>query len=105
MKYILHFSPFVFLIGVSDTANGMAQSAPVQIWTTKDLVGVEDGQFRCPESYASVSEKTRAMESFLAWTRSRYPDWTVEQIVTFRMATLKHYACLKTLSNIREAAD
>lgn len=101
MKHALLF----FWIVVSIPINVEAQSAPAQSWTTQDLVDVEDGQFRCPETYRSAAEKTQEMERFLAWTQSRYPDWTVEQIVAFRMATLKHHACTKTLNNIREAAD
>jgi hypothetical protein len=105
MKRAFLFSPLMFLIAASVPANVTAQSAPAQSWTNQDLVGVEDGQFRCPETYSTDAEKTREMERFLAWTRSRYPNWTVEQIVAFRMATLKHHACTKTLNNIREAAD
>jgi len=90
---------------VSIPANAAEQIVPAQSWTAQDLVDVEGGQFRCPETYKTVAERTQEIERFLAWTRSRYPDWTVEQIVAFRMATLKHHACTKTLNNIREAAD
>lgn len=105
MKRPLFFLALMLLVVVGIPVNVMAHSAPTQPWTTQDLMDVEDGQFRCPETYLSVAEKTQEMERFLAWTQSRYPDWTVEQIVAFRMATLKHHSCVKTLNNIREAAD
>lgn len=105
MKHTLLFLLLVFLGAVSISASATAQSAQEPSWTAQDLVDVEGGQFRCPETYTTIAEKTQEMERFLAWTRSRYPDWTVEQIVTFRMAVLKRSACTKTLNNIREAAD
>jgi len=81
----------------------LAQSAQVQSWTTEDLEDVEDGQFSCPETLHTHAEKVREMERFVAWTQNRYPNWTIEQILTFRMAVLEHNACTRTLDNIREA--
>ena len=104
MKHAFFFAIPALLSVMSIPANATAQSVQARSWTAQDLVDVEDGQFRCPETFTTVAEKTQEMERFLAWTQSRYPDWTVEQILAFRMAVLKHGTCTKTLDNIREAA-
>ena len=83
----------------------IAQGVKGESWTEEDLKSVEDGHFRCPESLSTLAQKTREMENFLAWTRSRYPNWGAEQIIAFRMAVLKHNACMKTIDNIRRSPD
>lgn len=89
--------------GFSDCA--IAQDSKGQSWTAEDLKNVEDGQFQCPESLSTLAQKTQEMELFLAWTRRRYPNWGAEKIIAFRMAVLKHNACMKTIDNIRKAPD
>lgn len=103
MESIFPASLLTYLAMAISPTSAAIQGARGGDWTYEDLTEVENGKFRCPETYATVAEKTQEMDRFLAWTQGRYPDWTVENIVTFRMAVLKHNSCTKTLSNIREA--
>ena len=105
MQRSLIFFCFVLLNAAAISSYAVAQNAEIQFWTAEDLIEVEDGQFRCPETLPSLEEKTREMERFLTWTQTRHPNWTVEQIVAFRMAVLEHHECTRTPDNIRDAPN
>lgn len=103
MKFLFILSKYIIFGVWGMSGNVIIQDTPARFWTNQDLIEVQDGQFRCPESYSNVSEKTRALENFLAWVQGRYPAWTTEQILIFRMAVLKKYMCVQTLNNIQES--
>jgi len=67
----------------------------------KDIAEVEDGKFRCPEKLSNLNERKQEVEAFLTWTRRRHPRWTLEQIMTFRIAVLTKQGCSETIANIK----
>lgn len=71
----------------------------------KDIEEVEDGKFRCPEKLSNLSERRQEVEAFLTWTRRRHPRWTLEQIMTFRIAVLTKHGCSETIANIKAQPD
>ena len=70
-------------------------------FSADDFRKVEEGQFRCPETIPAVAEKAREMTRFLSWTKRRHPDWTLKQVMDFRVALLERNGCSKTLQNLQ----
>lgn len=59
--------------------------------------------FRCPESMSSDKARNEAMQSFGAWIQKAHPNWSISDVVGFRMKLLKQNNCVKTLSNIQSS--
>lgn len=94
-----------FLSAADHRSTAVAQNTTGAAWTPGDLVDVENGKFRCPETLRTLAEKRQEMERFLVWTKKRYPRWTIAQITTFRVAVLENRGCTRTLDNIRGGSD
>lgn len=56
--------------------------------------------FKCPEAYANENERVRSVSNFLNWALKYHQDWTLNQMVRFRMDLLTKCNCKTTLSNI-----
>ncbi|MBD8871198.1 hypothetical protein [Rhodanobacter sp. DHB23] len=60
-----------------------------------------DAQFLCPESLASDQARDTATRRFVYWVRQNHGDWTILQMVKFRLRLLEEHGCKQTLQNIR----
>lgn len=56
--------------------------------------------FRCPELFATDEDRDRATDGFLTWARSQHGDWTMDQLIAYRVRLLERHHCEKTLTNV-----
>jgi hypothetical protein len=94
-----------FVVSTAQTFGAGEQNAPTAWSVSDDVMNVEDGKFRCPESFSSPSDRAREVKEFLSWVRIRHSSWPIKQIMDFRIAVLTHYKCSKTLDIIGRASD
>jgi len=60
-----------------------------------------DRAFVCPEVLKSSAARDDAIRQFTRDVSDAWPDITIEQMVTFRVAVLERHHCTKTLDAIR----
>lgn len=59
-----------------------------------------DFQFKCPESM-TTEERDEHYNEFLAYCVKEHPNWTVREVIKYRMKLLEEHNCEQTLENIR----
>ncbi len=94
------FVLIVFLMSTVLAFAAHAQDTMSTQETNDDIIGVENGKFRCPETLYSHADRTKEMKDFLLWVKVHHPVWAINQVTDFRIAVLRHYNCIKTLNNI-----
>ena len=57
--------------------------------------------FECPESLWTRWGRDRADMRFTTWAQSTHPDWSIEEMVAYRMDLLESHGCQETLAAIR----
>jgi len=66
-----------------------------------DMTDAEyDAYFKCPESYKTQAERDKAVQEFLKWAAESRPNWTLEQLIKYRVRLLKRHGCQETLKKI-----
>ena len=86
MKSLLSFFLFAALVSI----NQLSLSA--------------EFQFKCPESL-TVQERKKNAEEFWDYCRKEHPDWTIRDVIDYRMKLLEEHGCSRTLENIRTSAE
>jgi hypothetical protein len=76
-------------------------SAPV--WAAKAPLSDSkfDANFRCPEALPTAEDRDQAVLQFINWAQEAHGDWTIPQVLAFRMQLLEKHDCQETLENIR----
>jgi hypothetical protein len=60
-----------------------------------------DHTFICPEDLPSSAARDDAIRQFTRDVATAWPDITIEQMITFRVAVLERHHCIKALEAIR----
>lgn len=70
-----------------------------------DVAGMSEAEleadFKCPESYPTLEEKSKSLKGYLQWVIKLHPDWTNEQVQKHRVRMLETHGCQKTLHYMR----
>jgi len=61
-----------------------------------------DAAFRCPEAIPAA-QRSQAAHDFIEWAHSRHPDWTLAEMVRYRLELFERHNCEETLRRLRSA--
>ncbi len=62
-----------------------------------------DMNFRCPESFPTIEERTQAITDFTVQYAQNHPQTTLAEIASYRVSLLEKHGCTETLKNIQSA--
>ncbi len=56
--------------------------------------------FECPESLWTSWGRDRADMRYVTWAQETHPDWSIDQLLAYRMDLLRSHGCNETLEAI-----